>query len=105
METGGKCDARGKSGEGGCFQFMPTTWAGWSKRVIGYVAEQTPVNERYVALHKIQFHINQGHSDADIFLIWNQGNAGPCKAGVNSHGVEYDSCHYRDTGLALLAQI
>ena len=73
---------------------MPGTWAYWSKKVIGYVAEQTPINERYVALHKIQQHINEGYSDRGIALIWNQGNASPCKAGVNRHGVAYDSCSY-----------
>ncbi len=104
METGGNCNAKGKSGEGGCFQFMPTTWAGWSKRVLGYVAKQTPVNERYVALHKIQHHMDQGHTNGDIFLIWNQGNAGPCKVGTNSKGVKYNSCSYRNNGLALLAK-
>ena len=105
METGGKCDAKGKSGEGGCFQFMPDTWEGWSKRVLGYVAKQTPVNERFVALNKIQYHLDQGNSDAGIFLIWNQGNAGPCKRGINSKGVPYDSCKYRDNCLRILAMI
>ena len=83
---------------------MPQTWAYWSKHVIGYVAKQTPINERYVALHKIQHHLNQGYSDADIFLIWNQGNAGKCRQGVNSAGVQYNSCAYRDHGVALLAR-
>ena len=73
---------------------MPDTWAYWSKTVIGYVAPQTPINERYVALHKIQHHLNEGYSDRGIALIWNQGNASPCKSGVNSHGVAYDSCSY-----------
>lgn len=104
METGGKCSARGKSGEGGCFQFMPTTWAGWSKRVLGYVAPQTPINERYVALHKIQYHIDQGNSDAGVFLIWNSGSNRQCSSGINSMGVAYDSCAYVKKGLALLAQ-
>ena len=81
---------------------MPTTWAGWSERALGYVAKNTPVNERYVALYKIQHHINEGYSDAQVALIWNQGNAGPCKVGVNSRGVEYNSCAYRDTILAYL---
>lgn len=82
---------------------MPQTWAYWSTAAIGYVAEQTPINERYVALYKIQHHLDQGYSDADVFLIWNQGNAGPCKVGVNSAGVKYNSCAYRDNGMAQLA--
>jgi hypothetical protein len=83
---------------------MPDTWAYWSKRVIGYVAAQTPINERYVALHKIQHHLNEGYSDAQLFLIWNQGNAGACRKGVNGAGVAYDSCSYRDNGLAMLTR-
>lgn len=83
---------------------MPETWAGWSKNVLGYIAPITPVNERYVALHKIQHHINQGYSDAQIALIWNQGNAGPCKAGTNKLGVEYNSCAYQSKLLALLTR-
>lgn len=101
-ETGGNCDAVGASGEKGCTQWMPETWAGWSRQVLGYVAAITPVNERYVALHKLQHHINQGYSDAQIALIWNQGHAGACSAGTNSKGVSYNSCAYRDRIVALL---
>lgn len=102
VETGGNCNARGASGEGGCFQFMPNTWAAWSKKVFGYVEKQTPVNEEYVALHKIQHHLDEGYSDAQVALIWNQGNASPCKAGVNKYGVEYNSCAYQQKVLAHL---
>lgn len=102
VESGGKCAVRGKTGEWGCFQFMPSTWAGWSKTVLGYVAEQTPATEYYVALKKIQHHINQGYSDADIARIWNQGNAGACVRGTNSSGVAYDSCAYEKKVMAYL---
>ena len=105
LETGGNCKARGATGEKGCYQFMPGTWRAWSQRVIGYVAEQTPTNEHYVALHKIQTHLNAGASDADIFLIWNQGNSGLCRKGVNAAGVHYDSCAYQKKALQLLASL
>ena len=78
---------------------MPQTWAYWSRHVFGYVAKQTPINEEYVALKKIQHHLDQGYNEAQIALIWNQGHAGPCKAGTNSKGVAYNSCQYRDTVL------
>ena len=102
VETGGNCSLRGKSGESGCFQFMPGTWAYWSERVLGYVAPQTPVNEKYVALHKIQAHLNQGYDEDDVIRIWNQGHAGACSAGINSHGVAYNSCAYERKVLAQL---
>lgn len=73
---------------------MKGTWNYWSNYVFGYIEDMTPVNERYVALRKIQHHINQGYSDSEIALIWNQGNPSPCKAGTNKQGVEYDSCAY-----------
>lgn len=103
LESGGHCDVGGKTGEYGCFQFMPGTWQYWSNHVLGYTAKQTPLTERYVALHKIQYHLNQGYDESDILLIWNQGNPGPCKSGVNSHGVRYDSCKYQEEGLRVLA--
>lgn len=30
----------------------------------------------------------------DIAKVWNQGNTGPCKKGVNSLGVKFNSCQY-----------
>lgn len=81
---------------------MPDTWAYWSKHIFGYVEKQTPVNEEYIALHKIQYHLNQGHDESDIALIWNQGNPGPCKSGINKHGVHYDSCSYVEKVLVSL---
>lgn len=81
---------------------MPTTWNYWSKHVFGYVEKQTPINEEYVALKKIQHHIDQGYSDGEIALIWNQGHAGECKAGTNSKGVAYNSCKYKEMVLVAI---
>lgn len=81
---------------------MPDTWAYWSKKVFGYIETQSPVNEEYVALHKIQHHLDDGYNEAQIALIWNQGHAGNCKAGTNSKGVKYDSCAYRDKVLVAM---
>lgn len=30
----------------------------------------------------------------NIGKIWNQGNTGKCRAGVNSLGVKFNSCQY-----------
>jgi hypothetical protein len=73
---------------------MKATWSHWSKKVLGYVAEQTPKTEYYVALMKIQTHLNEGYSDSDVAKIWNQGHAGKCSSGTNKLGVHYDSCAY-----------
>jgi hypothetical protein len=81
---------------------MPSTWNYWSKHVFGYVEEITPVNEYYVAVRKIQYHIDEGYSDSQISRIWNQGNPSPCKSGTNKQGVAYDSCAYEKKVLAML---
>jgi hypothetical protein len=81
---------------------MPSTWAHWSQEVFGYIEKQTPINEEYVALHKIQKYLNQGYSEAQISLVWNQGHAGACKSGINRQGVAYDSCAYQRKVLAHL---
>lgn len=54
METGGDldCSKPGLSGERGCHQFLPSTWASYSKDVFGYVAEQTPENATHVTEDK-----------------------------------------------------
>ena len=95
-ETGGKldCSLKGQSGEKGCHQFLPSTWASYSRDVFGYVAEQTPENAQFVTEEKVRAWLDSGLTETQIFLIWNQGNTSPCKAGVNRHGVSYDSCAY-----------
>lgn len=107
IETGGKmdCELTGLSGEKGCFQFLPSTWEAYSKEVLGYIAEQTPENEVIIAHWKIKNWLEKGYSDREIFLIWNQGNSGPCKSGVNRHGVAYDSCAYAEKALILTGKV
>jgi hypothetical protein len=102
VETRGNCEARGTSGERGCFQFMPGTWKMWSKDVLGYVGVMTDNTEYYVVLRKIQGWIDAGYSDAQIARMWNQGHVGQCSAGVNKYGARYDSCAYMRLVLANL---
>lgn len=97
---GGLNCGRGSSGENGCFQYLPTTWVDRSIEVLGYVAPQTKINEKYVTLIVVQSWLNEGYSVGDVALKWNQGNTGPCIAGTNSDGVEYNSCEYREKLLA-----
>jgi hypothetical protein len=83
---------------------MTGTWEYWSKHIFGYVEDITPINEYYVAVRKIQYHIDQGYTDKEIALVWNQGNPSPCKSGVNRLGVPYDSCAYERKVLAFLSR-
>lgn len=81
---------------------MPATWARWSTDVEGRVLPFTEVNERYVALKKIDAWLAQGYTERDIALMWNQGSTGPCRIGVNKQGVPYNSCAYAEKLLASL---
>lgn len=107
IETRGHSDcggARGGSGEHGCLQFQPATWRAYSREFYGEIVKITPEREREVAIFKVQQWLDAGYSPRQIFLIWNQGNPSPCKAGVNKFGVRFDSCAYANKGIALLGQ-
>lgn len=84
-------------------QFLPSTWRLFSNIVYGEVKEMTPERERYVATKIIQSWLDEGLSPAQIALRWNQGHEGQCKAGINKHGVAYDSCAYKNKVLAHLS--
>jgi hypothetical protein len=79
---------------------MPNIWISYAEEVLGYVPEQTPNNEEYVAAIKIQKWLNLGHDVDNIARLWNQGSAGPCIVGINDQGVPYDSCKYEQVILA-----
>lgn len=107
IETQGHSDcakARGGSGEHGCLQFQPATWRAYSREAFGEVVAITPEREREVAIFKAQKWLDAGYSARQIFLIWNQGNPSPCKAGVNKFGVRFDSCAYANKGIVLLGK-
>lgn len=107
-ETGGSSGCvhtAGASGEKGCFQFMPSTWRGYSKEVFGKVVEMNAENELAVVTAKVDKWLEHGYTPRQIFLIWQQGNASPCKKGVNKYGVAFDSCAYAQDGVNKLALI
>lgn len=111
-EAEGRCDyLHGQSGEYGCFQYQSGTWRNYSTIVLGEVVPQTPENERLVTEGMIRLWLADGKTPRWIFLTWNQGNGdgwGPgskdCYAGVNKHGVAYDSCDYAARALNYLAE-
>lgn len=77
---------------------MPDTWVGVSKEITGKVLPQSPLNEEYVAVKKIQKLLNEGHTEREVALIWNGslgGSEQPIeKKGTNSKGVKYDTKLY-----------
>lgn len=105
-ETNGSfvCDTQGASGElESCLQFLPATYAMWSKEVLGYVAPVTETNEKYIAIMMVQKWLAAGYSEKDIFLTWNAGSP-VVRSGVNKHGVQYDSGAYAQKAFRYLAR-
>lgn len=94
VESGGNYNAKGASGEGGAYQFMPSTWKSWAGQYLGNAnAPMTAANQDKVATAKIQDLLSQGYNAQQIALIWNGGEP-VVKKGVNSKGVAYDSGAY-----------
>lgn len=102
VETGGHCDARGGSGEAGCWQYMPATWRLYSQEVYGEVKEMTYARERYVTTKMVERWVAEGLTASQIGLRWNAGGARTCSSGINRYGVAYDSCAYVTKVLAYL---
>ena len=99
VETGGRHDARGQSGETGGYQFMPAVWADWSSRLSEdrRPLPQTPENEHFVAKTKIKGWLDKGFSPEEIASIWNSGKPRwEGNVGVNKHGVRFDTPAYVD---------
>ena len=97
-ESGNNFNAKGASGEHGAYQFMPSTWASWSKKWLGAdvpLTQATPQQQNEVAYKQILDWKNQGYNPAQIASLWNSGNpnwAG--KVGTNSMGVQYNTPAY-----------
>lgn len=82
---------------------MPSTYAGYSKQILGYEAPVTKINARYIAARKIQEWLDDGKTPQQILLYWNAGEgAKKCSKGVNKYKVKFDSCSYVQKGMALL---
>jgi hypothetical protein len=79
---------------------MPATWAMWSKEVAGRILPFTEQNEHYVAVRMIKKWVDDGYTNRQISLTWNQGHTGACASGHNKHGIFYDSCAYASKVLA-----
>lgn len=105
VESGGNYNARGGSGEGGAYQFMPSTWKSWAGNYLGNPnAPQTPENQDKVAIAKINDLLAQGRTPQEIALIWNGGQP-IAKKGTNKYGVAYDSGAYANKVLGALNKL
>lgn len=79
-----------------------------SKEILGYVARQTPINEEYVAVKKIEQLLSEGKTEKEIAMIWNGSLGGSeepkIKKGKNRWGVKYDTLAYSQKVLAVYNQ-
>lgn len=100
-ESRGKYDAKGQSGEGGAYQFMPAVWKEWAGKYIKDAnAPQTPENQNAVAYLRVKEQKDAGLTPAQILSKWNSGSTSwEGKKGVNSQGVAYDVPLYVQKGI------
>jgi hypothetical protein len=101
VESGGDYNAKGASGESGAYQFMPGTWAQYSKEYKDATGDdaslQTPGNEDKVATWKINQWLGQGYKADQIAALWNWTAGGGSylgHVGVNDSGVAYNTPAY-----------
>lgn len=102
-ESQGNFQVRGKSGEYGAYQFMPSTWASTAPKFgVNVSLEQaTPDQQNEVAYKQLAEWKTQ-HPEWNVGNFASAWNAGPGKpdaylegnAGTNAHGVKYDTAAY-----------
>lgn len=104
IETRGRCDRKGLSGERGCFQFLISTFRNYQKTYLGTTTlPLTPQNEQLVMETKVRQMLEKGFTPSQIFLEHNTGRTGGgCTKGINKYGVPYDSCTYVKSLLSLI---
>lgn len=111
VESGGRFNASGASGESGAFQFMPATWNIISQQYaeangINQSLPMTAENEDKVARWKISQLLAAGNTPEQVALIWNGSLGGSekavKKAGTNSKGVAYDTGAYAQKVMGVL---
>ncbi|MFA5394632.1 MAG: lytic transglycosylase domain-containing protein [Methanogenium sp.] len=100
VESGGSYDASGASGEGGAFQFMPSTWRTYAAEILGNPnAPMTKLNQNEVVYKKVAAWKAKGFNVGQIASMWNAGEGRPNAykenwKGINSQGVAYDTPSY-----------
>ena len=103
-ESRGNCNAKGASGEIGCFQIMPNTYRALTKKHLGEVKGYSTSTAEFVVYKEIYELKSKNITPKQIFQIWNQGTyTKPCIKGVNKFGVKYDSCQYVKDAMKIYA--
>lgn len=102
VESNGRFDAKGKSGEYGAYQYTTATWASSSAKYLGRqvpLETATPQEQNEVAYKQIKEWKDKGFNPGQIASMWNAGSGKPNaylegNKGVNQFGVEYDTQAY-----------
>lgn len=103
VESGGKVDARGASGEFGGYQFTPDTWKAYASEAgINVPLEQANREQQnQVAYNKIKQWKDKGYNIGQVASMWNAGQGRPDAyqenhRGTNNYGVQYDTPAYAE---------
>ncbi len=101
QESSGCKKVQGASGEYGCAQYIPGTWRDISIEMTQEVLKQTPINEKYVSVLKVQQLLDRGFDEKEIAMIWNTSLGGVeeplIRKGtkvINGKLVKYDSVEH-----------
>jgi hypothetical protein len=101
IESGGKYNIKGASGENGAYQFMPATWKAWAGKHLGDPnAPMTAENQNFIAYQQVKGWKDEGLTPYQILSKWNSGGTNyEGKVGVNKMGVKYDVPAYVSRGM------
>lgn len=95
IESNGNYFIRGKCGEIGAYQIMPSTWNLWSYEFYGRILDYSKENQDSLAFKKIEQLIEKGFNIREIAFIWNSGTTSPSRLkGINKYGIYFDVINY-----------
>jgi len=91
IESNGRYEVLGASGEKGAYQILKPTWEYWCKKHLSKRLEMTPKNQDTVVVVVIQHYLDRGYNELQIASIWNCGRPNwDGKIGTNKYGVPYN---------------
>lgn len=96
---------KGASGEGGAYQFMPSTWKRLCMKFFNTHLKQTKDNQDVVAYRYIGSLLDKGYTIRQIAAVWNSGNPNSTAEGINKFGVPYSVPKYVKTFMSIYHKV
>ncbi len=100
VESNGDYNAKGKSGEFGAYQFLPTTYAGAAPKYGIDPTDTSPAAQNKVAYFQLKSFKDKGFTPEQAAAAWNggegvvQNDRWKTNVGTNSKGVAYNTPDY-----------